>query len=65
MTYGNYINKDLAIGLFFGGTIGMMACAILNIWGAMGMAPLLLIIILDIALASDALITKLTERKKK
>jgi hypothetical protein len=50
------IQKDLAIDLFIGGTVGMMACGILNIWGAMGMAPLVLIIILDIALAFDRLV---------
>ena len=66
------ISKDLAIGLFFGGTIGMMTMAILDIWNMMGAAPLVLIIILDIVLAIDAFITEycsrcetLNRRKKK
>jgi hypothetical protein len=62
MVYGNYISKDLALGLFFGGTIGMIICAILDIWSAMGMAPLVLIILLDGVLAIDALIAKLEEQ---
>ena len=56
------ISKDLALGLFFGGVAGMVACGILDIWNAMGMAPLVLIVLLDIALALDSLITKLTEQ---
>ena len=56
------ISKDLALGLFFGGTIGMIICAVLNIWDAMGMAPLVLIILLDGALVFDALIAKLEEQ---
>lgn len=56
------ISKDLAIGLFFGGVVAMVACAILDIWNAMGMAPLVLIIILDIALAIDAFINEYYSR---
>lgn len=56
------INKDLAIGLLIGGVVAMIVCAILNIWNAMGMAPLLLILILDIALAIDAFINEYVSR---
>ena len=56
------ISKDLAIGLFFGGTVGMITMAILDIWNVMGMAPLVLIIILDIVLAIDAFINEYVSR---
>jgi hypothetical protein len=56
------ISKDLAIGLFFGGVVAMMTMAILDIWNAMGMAPLVLIIILDIVLAGDAFINEYYSR---
>ena len=56
------ISKGLAIGLFVGGTVGMIIMAILDIWNAMGMAPLVLIIILDLVLAIDAFIDECVSR---
>ena len=59
------ISRDLALGLFVGGTIGIIICAILNIWNAIGMAPLVGISILDIVLLIDRFIHEYVSRCKK
>ena len=56
------ISRDLAIGLFVGGVVAMIICGIVDIWNAMGMAPLVLMIILDIVLAADTFINEYVSR---
>lgn len=50
------MNRDFYMGLFVGGSISLVIAVIMSIWNLLGMAPLVMIILFDLALGINIFI---------